>query len=164
MFDADTGALLWHASNSDANLNIAEMQYSIPSRISVIDRDNDGYADHMYVSDMGGQLFRMIHHSASDNVLAVLESVSQDKESGPVIRVGLARMYGINAEYSKSYYLFEGLLKQASLAPDVRALAIAYLIVTYSENQVFASNARLINTLSELIFSNQLEQLLPLHN
>ncbi len=59
MFDADTGALLWHASNSDANLNIAEMQYSIPSRISVIDRDNDGYADHMYVSDMGGQLFRM---------------------------------------------------------------------------------------------------------
>lgn len=105
-----------------------------------------------------------IHHSASDNVLAVLESVSQDNESGPVIRVGLARMYGINAEYSKSYYLFEGLLKQASLAPDVRALAIAYLIVTYSENQVFASNARLINTLSELIFSNQLEQLLPLHN
>ena len=30
-----------------------------------------------------------IHHSASDNVLAVLESVSQDNESGPVIRVGL---------------------------------------------------------------------------
>ncbi|OFC69585.1 PilC/PilY family type IV pilus protein [Alteromonas confluentis] len=59
IFDADTGALLWEVSNEDANLNIAEMQYSIPSRISVIDRDNDGFADHMYVSDMGGQLFRM---------------------------------------------------------------------------------------------------------
>ena len=59
MFDADTGALLWHASNADADLNISELQYSIPGRISVIDRDNDGYADHMYVADMGGQLFRM---------------------------------------------------------------------------------------------------------
>ncbi len=58
MFDADTGALLWSASNADADLNVAEMQYAIPSRISVIDRDNDGFADHMYVSDMGGQLFR----------------------------------------------------------------------------------------------------------
>ncbi|MBU2979101.1 PilC/PilY family type IV pilus protein [Alteromonas sp. C1M14] len=58
MFDADTGDLLWHVSNEDADLNVSEMVYSIPSRISVIDRDNDGYADHMYVSDMGGQLFR----------------------------------------------------------------------------------------------------------
>ncbi|MDO6566205.1 PilC/PilY family type IV pilus protein [Alteromonas sp. 1_MG-2023] len=59
MFDADTGALLWHASNADADLNLASMNYSIPGRISVIDRDNDGLADHMYVGDMGGQLFRM---------------------------------------------------------------------------------------------------------
>ncbi|NDV92183.1 pilus assembly protein PilY [Alteromonas sp. 345S023] len=58
MFDADTGALLWSASNADADVNIASMNYSIPGRISVIDRDNDGYADHMYAGDMGGQLFR----------------------------------------------------------------------------------------------------------
>ena len=59
MFDADTGALLWHASNADANLNLTNMQYSIPGRVSVIDRDNDGLADHMYVADTGGQLFRL---------------------------------------------------------------------------------------------------------
>lgn len=59
MFDANTGALLWHASNADANLNLTNMQYSIPGRISVIDRDNDGLADHMYVADTGGQLFRL---------------------------------------------------------------------------------------------------------
>ncbi|BFT29720.1 hypothetical protein D210916BOD24_08960 [Alteromonas sp. D210916BOD_24] len=59
MFDADTGSLLWHASNADADLNLATMNYSIPGRISVIDRDNDGYADHMYVADTGGQLFRL---------------------------------------------------------------------------------------------------------
>ena len=59
MFDADTGSLLWHASNEDADLNLSTMTYSVPGRISVIDRDNDGFADHMYVADMGGQLFRL---------------------------------------------------------------------------------------------------------
>lgn len=59
MFDADNGDLLWTASNDNADLNLSEMQYSIPGRISVIDRNNDGYADHMYVADMGGQLFRL---------------------------------------------------------------------------------------------------------
>lgn len=64
--DADTGALIWSASNSDANVNLSAMQYSIPARISVIDRDNDGFADHMYVVDMGGQLFRLdIHNGES---------------------------------------------------------------------------------------------------
>ncbi|WP_394221106.1 PilC/PilY family type IV pilus protein [Alteromonas gracilis] len=59
MFDADTGSLLWHASNADSDLNLTDMTYSVPGRISVIDRDNDGFADHMYVADMGGQLFRL---------------------------------------------------------------------------------------------------------
>lgn len=57
--DANTGALLWTASNSDADLVLDEMDYSIPARISAIDRDNDGLADHLYVADMGGQIFRL---------------------------------------------------------------------------------------------------------
>jgi type IV pilus assembly protein PilY1 len=48
-----------------ADLNLPEMQYSIPARISVIDRDNDGFADHMYVADTGGQLFRLDIHDES---------------------------------------------------------------------------------------------------
>lgn len=68
MFDADTGSLLWSASNADASLNITSMNYSIPGRISVIDRDNDGFADHMYAADTGGQLFRFdIYNGKSGN-------------------------------------------------------------------------------------------------
>lgn len=59
IIDANNGDLLWTASNSDADLNLSDMNYSIPSRISVIDRDNDGLADHMYAADMGGQIFRL---------------------------------------------------------------------------------------------------------
>lgn len=66
--DASTGELLWSASNADADLNIPEMTYSIPGRVSVIDRDNDGFADHMYIADMGGQLFRLdIYNGESGN-------------------------------------------------------------------------------------------------
>lgn len=58
ILDADTGSVLWEASNADADMNLTDMKYSIPARVSVIDRDNDGFADHMYVVDTGGQLFR----------------------------------------------------------------------------------------------------------
>lgn len=59
IFDADDGSLLWSAGNAESNdLFLEDMQYSIPGRVSVIDRDGDGYANHMYVADMGGQLFR----------------------------------------------------------------------------------------------------------
>ncbi|MBF7074743.1 pilus assembly protein PilY [Glaciecola sp. MH2013] len=60
IIDADNGDLLWSASNSNtADLNLPDMQYSIPARIAVIDRDNDSLADHMYVADTGGQIFRL---------------------------------------------------------------------------------------------------------
>ncbi|GAC14424.1 PilC/PilY family type IV pilus protein [Aliiglaciecola lipolytica] len=70
MVDADTGSLLWTASNSDADLVLTDMQYSIPARVSVIDREGDGVADHMYIADMGGQLFRLdIHNGKGVNEL-----------------------------------------------------------------------------------------------
>lgn len=70
MIDADTGDLLWSASDADADLNLEDMKYSIPARISVIDRNHDGYADHMYVADMGGQIFRLdIYNGESVNDL-----------------------------------------------------------------------------------------------
>ena len=63
--DADSGELIWSASNADADLNLPYMG-SIPAKVSVIDRDNDGIAYHMYVADMGGQLFRLdIHNEES---------------------------------------------------------------------------------------------------
>lgn len=63
--DADNGSLLWSASNADADLNLSAMKYSIPARISVIDREGDGIADHMYVVDMGGQMFRLDIYNGS---------------------------------------------------------------------------------------------------
>lgn len=54
MVDALTGALVWSGGPED----FPDMLYSIPSDIKVIDVNGDGYADQMYVGDMGGQIWR----------------------------------------------------------------------------------------------------------
>jgi type IV pilus assembly protein PilY1 len=58
MVNATSGALVWSASNSGATLNIDEMVYSIPSDVTVLDINQDGLADRMYVGDLGGQVWR----------------------------------------------------------------------------------------------------------
>ena len=59
IIDANTGTKLYEITSDDADLNISEMQYSITGRISTIDRDADGLADHLYAADLGGQIFRI---------------------------------------------------------------------------------------------------------
>jgi type IV pilus assembly protein PilY1 len=61
--DAVSGQLLWHASNANADLNVANMQYSIPSDVKVLDVNSDMFADRMYVGDMGGQVWRFDIHN-----------------------------------------------------------------------------------------------------
>lgn len=60
MLDAKTGELLWWASdkNSNANVKIDDMKYSIPNKISAIDVNNDGYLDYLYANDVAGQIFK----------------------------------------------------------------------------------------------------------
>jgi len=61
--DVETGNLLWSAGSaqvarSNHDLSLARMNYSIPAGIRVIDQNEDGLADRMYVGDMGGQIWR----------------------------------------------------------------------------------------------------------
>jgi type IV pilus assembly protein PilY1 len=60
MVDAITGALLWSAGPTTGSdtLKLTRMDHSIPSGVTVVDLNGDGYADRMYVGDMAGQLWR----------------------------------------------------------------------------------------------------------
>ncbi len=70
MVDMMTGALLWTASNADANLNNTAMNHSFPSGITVVDTDNDSFADRMYATDTGGRVWRFdITNGNSANTL-----------------------------------------------------------------------------------------------
>ncbi len=66
------GAVLWTAgvSGSGHTETYAEMQYSIPSDVRVLDVNGDGLVDQMWVGDMGGQIWRFdIHHGNNVNGL-----------------------------------------------------------------------------------------------
>lgn len=52
---SEAGELLWSIDGS----NDANMQYSIPSDLALIDSDGDLLADRLYVGDLGGQLWRV---------------------------------------------------------------------------------------------------------
>jgi len=55
IINAETGAVIKQFSVTDH----ADMTFSIPSKIYLLDRDYNGFIDKMYVGDMGGQLWRI---------------------------------------------------------------------------------------------------------
>lgn len=63
--DAETGKLIWHASNSGAQLNISTMTNSMPADPTLVDVNGDGLVDIVYASDLRGQVFRFDFNSAN---------------------------------------------------------------------------------------------------
>nr|MDA3869494.1 PilC/PilY family type IV pilus protein [Gammaproteobacteria bacterium] len=70
--DADSGELLWRAGpDGGADLQLTNMLYSIPARITPIDVDGDGNTDRLYAGDMGGQLWRIDSNNAASTATSV---------------------------------------------------------------------------------------------
>jgi len=67
--DATTGERLWYASSnaSSSGQRIADMQYSIPADVSIIDINGDGLAEQIYAADLGGQVFRFDVNTTATN-------------------------------------------------------------------------------------------------
>ena len=55
--DATNGSLLW-TPDMDTQSDYSEMVYSMPSDPRLLDVDDDGLVDQIYIGDMGGQLWR----------------------------------------------------------------------------------------------------------
>ncbi len=59
IINAKDGALIWSASSdSGATKTVTDMKNSIVGGVTTLDRDNDGFMDHIYFADLGGQVFR----------------------------------------------------------------------------------------------------------
>lgn len=63
IIDAKSGALLWSTTYDASASGVTEgkkyMKNSIVAGVTVLDRDNDGFIDHLYAADLGGQVFRI---------------------------------------------------------------------------------------------------------
>ena len=94
MVDALTGELLWSAGNGDSyDLNLSDMEHSIPAALRVVDLNQNGLADRMYVGDMGGRVWRFDifnGNSASElvegGVLATLGAADIDSPDNADVR------------------------------------------------------------------------------
>ena len=59
ILDLASGAELWRAGiDGSADLQLTTMTRAIPNDVRVIDLSGNGYADRMYASDLGGQIWR----------------------------------------------------------------------------------------------------------
>lgn len=61
MVDAMSGKLIWRAgpsTDTGADLQLASMKNAIASDVRIFDLSDDGFADRMYASDLGGQIWR----------------------------------------------------------------------------------------------------------
>ncbi|MBX2837739.1 MAG: VWA domain-containing protein [Gammaproteobacteria bacterium] len=90
--DARTGAKVWSAlGTTGGNQLFADMDYSFPSDIRVIDIDFDGYTDQMYVGDTGGQIWRF--------------DVTQHHQSGDLLKGGvIAKLGGDDLQDNRRFY------------------------------------------------------------
>ena len=58
--DVNTGNLVFSiSSDSGSDIVVADMKYAIPSNLTVLDSDTDGFDDRIYVGDVGGQIWRV---------------------------------------------------------------------------------------------------------
>ncbi|OIR03323.1 neisseria PilC protein [mine drainage metagenome] len=76
ILDATTGALVWNVSpnvstlgctTSQCQTQVTAMKYSIPSDITLLDRNYDGKIDRLYVGDVGGNVWRVDLEPANGN-------------------------------------------------------------------------------------------------
>jgi type IV pilus assembly protein PilY1 len=99
--NAETGELIWKAvggsgTDSDTVFHHEKLVDSIPSTVSVLDSDGDGFHDRLYVGDMGGNLWRadMVGTDTSDwklTRLAILGRHAADASGKPTDRRFFAR-------------------------------------------------------------------------
>jgi len=59
ILDLKSGAELWRAgTDGNADLQLSTMTRAMPNKVRVVDLSGDGFADRMYASDLGGQVWR----------------------------------------------------------------------------------------------------------
>lgn len=81
MIDAVSGDILWMQSKEDSGA-FANMTHAIPSNVTVLDMDGDGYSDRMYVGDLAGQIWRF---DISNCFATACASDTQARVTGGVI-------------------------------------------------------------------------------
>lgn len=109
IINAKTGALIWSASSSSgATKTVSTMKNSIVAGVTTLDRDNDGFMDHMYFADLGGQVFRADFTNAGFVKPAATPTATSTPETSftntRVTRILQSSYTGTDTKYNHRFY------------------------------------------------------------
>ncbi|MEO7728005.1 MAG: pilus assembly protein PilY [Burkholderiales bacterium] len=177
--DAFTGNVVWQAgATQPASLSPGEvflwetrMTHAIPSDVAIIDRNNDGYADRVYVGDTGGNMWRIdIGNPSPDNwTVNKLASVGFDASgtlgsrrkflyppdvvyssdaNGPfdaVLAGSGDREHPFNGYGDAAHPLANAVTNRFYMFKD-RSTGLSFVGSTYNESNLYDATANLIQT------------------
>lgn len=106
IINAKTGALIWSASaEGSPTKTVASMTNSIVAGVTTLDRNNDGFMDHIYFADLGGQIFRADFTNAgfTKPVASGTPSPENSFSNTRVTRI-LQSAYTDNKKYNYRFY------------------------------------------------------------
>ncbi len=110
--DMQTGAKLWeYYHTASATDDKQYMNFSLAANPAAVDLDNDGFIDHVYIGDVGGQLWKFDVSAA-----ATLSSGLVTNWTGK--RVFAASPLQTNPPAAGEYYPAQGIYGQPALAYD----------------------------------------------
>lgn len=107
--NAHTGALIWSASGSaksTKNTSVTTMKNSVVAGVTVLDRNNDGFMDHVYFADLGGQVFRADFTNAGDKTYDAkgVGTATTNFANQRVTRILQPAFSGAEAKYAHRFY------------------------------------------------------------
>ena len=101
--DLQTGAVLARLAYDPADSQLQDMIYAIPSTPAVLDLDSDGFADVVYVGDVGGQMWKWdISDVGTDSVDA--DSLIDNWRYGIFFKVDPVFMGGSSYHYRSFFF------------------------------------------------------------
>jgi type IV pilus assembly protein PilY1 len=118
ILDLVSGAELWRAGmDGSADLQLTAMTRAIPNDVRVIDLSGNGYADRMYASDLGGQIWRFdVTNGQPASTLVA---------GGVIARIGAEGLVAPSAAETRRFYTSPDVSLFTDNVQDKRFLAIS---------------------------------------
>lgn len=112
IINARTGALIWSASSvsnpGSASTTVATMTNSIVAGVTTLDRNNDGFMDHIYFADLGGQIFRADFTNAGfvkpGATATIISSPETSFTNTRVTRILQGAYTGVDTRFNHRFY------------------------------------------------------------
>lgn len=107
IINAKTGALIWSASAAGSpSKTVSDMTNSVVAGVTTLDRNNDGFMDHIYFADLGGQIFRADFTNAGFKkpVASGTPSPETSFSNTRVTRILQSAYTGSNTKYNYRFY------------------------------------------------------------